>query len=66
MPPPTELLPPAHPACVRAGLIEELRQLPSKQALQLRSDAANIAASVGDQSKALDKALCRVAKQYGI
>ncbi|EFN54813.1 hypothetical protein CHLNCDRAFT_134807 [Chlorella variabilis] len=47
-------------------LITDLRELPSKQALQLRSDAANTANTVGNQAKVLDKALRRVAKQYGL
>lgn len=51
---------------VPAGLITDLRELPSKQALQLRSDAANTANTVGNQAKVLDKALRRVAKQYGL
>ncbi|PSC72249.1 Uncharacterized conserved UCP022280 [Micractinium conductrix] len=48
------------------GLVSELRQLPSKAALQLRSDAANAAAAAGSQAKAVEKALKHVAKSYGI
>lgn len=48
------------------GLVKELRQLPSKAALQLRSDAANVAASASSQSRAVERSLKRVAKQYGL
>jgi hypothetical protein len=49
-----------------AGLVRDLRELPSKAALQLRSDAATAAATASGQAKVLDKALWRVAKQYGL
>ncbi len=54
------------PNLLPAGLIIDLRELPSKQALQLRSDAANAADTINNQAKVLDKALRRVAKQYGL
>lgn len=50
---------------VRA-LVTDLRQLPSKAALQLRSDAANTAAAASSQAKAVERSLRRVAKDYGI
>lgn len=56
--------PPCHPPL--AALVGELRQLPSKAALQLRSDAANVAATAGIQSKAVERSLRRVAREYGI
>lgn len=49
-----------------AGLVKELRRLPSKAALQLRSDAANVAASASSQAKGIERSLKRVAKQYGL
>ena len=49
-----------------AALVDDLRQLPSQAAVQLRSDAAVVAASAKVQRAALDKALQRVAKDYGI
>lgn len=55
---------PAHPVPC-SGLIEDLRELPSKAALQLRSDSANAAAAASSQAKAVDKSLRRLAKQYG-
>jgi uncharacterized protein involved in exopolysaccharide biosynthesis len=57
---------PPHPTVSPlSGLIEDLRELPSKAALQLRSDSANAAAAASSQAKALDKSLRRLAKQYG-
>lgn len=50
-----------HPALVR-----DLRELPSKAALQLRSDAANTAAVASNQSAAVHKFVKRIAKAYGI
>jgi hypothetical protein len=47
-------------------LVLDLRELPSKPALQLRSDAANAAAAMDGQAQQLDKALMRVAKKYGL
>lgn len=55
---PISLTPPA--------LVRDLRELPSKAALQLRSDAANTAAVAGNQSAAVQKFVKRIAKQYGI
>ncbi|KAL4857290.1 RGS1-HXK1-interacting protein 1 [Chlorella vulgaris] len=51
---------------VSKSLVRDLRELPSKAALQLRSDAATAAATASGQAKVLDKALWRVAKQYGL
>ncbi|PRW57141.1 Uncharacterized conserved UCP022280 [Chlorella sorokiniana] len=48
------------------ALVRDLRELPSKAALQLRSDAANTAAVAGNQSAAVQKFVKRIAKQYGI
>lgn len=55
---PISLAPPA--------LVRDLRELPSKAALQLRSDAANTAAVAGNQSAVVQKFVKRIAKQYGI
>lgn len=60
------MLCPPPPRLCPAGLVKELRQLPSKAALQLRSDAANVAASASSQSRAVERSLKRVAKQYGL
>lgn len=49
-----------------ATLVRDLRELPSKAALQLRSDAANTAAAAEGQAGAVAKAMKRLAKQYGI
>ena len=59
------------PTCCRrpalgAALVRDLRELPSKAALQLRSDAANTAAVASNQSAAVQKFVKRIAKQYGI
>lgn len=56
----------AWPWLHHAGLVKELRRLPSKAALQLRSDAANVAASASSQAKTVERSLKRVAKQYGL
>lgn len=58
---------PLHPPRLpRTGLVRDLRELPSKQALQLRSDAATTAAALAGQQGAVAKMARRLAKQYGI
>lgn len=59
-------LPACHPPTPHAALVRDLRELPSKQALQLRSDAATTAAALGSQRSAAAKLAQRLAKQYGI
>ena len=47
-------------------LVEDLRYLPSKAALQLRSEAATKAAAATQQRTQLERTLRRVAKEFGI
>ena len=54
------------PPCVwwwDAALLGDLRQLPSKAALQLRADVAQAASVAGSQRSEIEKMVIRLAKQ---
>lgn len=55
----------AHPPALPhyAVLVQDLRQLPSKAALQLRADVAQAASVANNQRSVIEKMVLRLAKQ---
>ncbi|CAM6127410.1 unnamed protein product [Calypogeia fissa] len=48
------------------GLVDDLRELPGRQALKLRAEVASMAAEAKSQRSSLDKDVVRIASKYGI